>query len=76
MRTDELMNIRANIINGNRTDAYNAIKDYGFESFAIDYLEYLQRIGFGNDGIPNHYYADDLRDALYLYNYHYNKERI
>jgi len=68
MNQDTLMNIRNNIINGNRRDAYNDIKNYGFPVFPIDYLEYLRIIGL-NEELS----LDELREALYLMKYHFNR---
>ena len=69
MNKDSLMNIRANIINGNRKHAYQDIKEYGFQDFPIDYLEQLEDQGFSKELA-----FEELRDALYLMKYHYNRE--
>ena len=68
MRTDELMNIRNNQINGNKRDVYSAIKDYGLANFPIDYLNYLESIWFTEEII-----IEELRVILYQIKYYFNR---
>ena len=49
MRSDELMNIRNNIVNGNLTYATQQIREYGHADFGYDYLDYLTDLFAGDD---------------------------
>jgi len=68
MNTDILSNIRNNQINGNLSAVYEAIKDYGFANFPIDYLNYLESIGFDEELTVN-----ELRAVLYQVKYYFNR---
>ena len=65
MRTDELMNIRNNIINGNKKEARKQIKEYGENDFFFDYAQYLESLEFGNPKVL----LDELFQALANYKY-------
>ena len=68
MKTDELMNIRNNQINGNLTDVYLGVVEYGIEDFGFDYINYLGSIGFNDEII-----CDELRKVLRIYTVHYHR---
>jgi len=72
MKQDEglLVNIRSNIINGNRNDAYKQIEDYGIANFSHDYLIYLWGLEF-----DNHIVIVEMRDILRLIKYQFNQSQ-
>jgi len=72
MKQDEglLVNIRSNIINGNRNDAYKQIEDYGIANFSHDYLIYLIDLEFSN-----HIVITEMRDILRLIKYQFNQSQ-
>ena len=56
----KLANIRNNIINGNKKDAYQGIIEYNKHYFPIDYIDYLQGLEYGSNGII----IDEARKAF------------
>jgi len=65
MQQDKLSNIRHNLINGNKFDAKCGMFDYGLLSFPIDYLNYLQSLGFMSDTII----VEEMNSALNTMSY-------
>ena len=51
MNKDLLINFRHNIINGNKKDAREIMREYGESDFFFDYAQYLESLEFGSDRI-------------------------
>ena len=65
--SDLLMNIRQNLINGNRDEARKQIKKYGISIFPNNYLDYLRMLEFDSDQIVIEEAEQAFKAMLYLF---------
>ena len=54
-----LMNFRSNIINGNKKECREIMREYGESDFLFNYAGYLESIGFTEELI-----VEEMRQAL------------
>jgi hypothetical protein len=66
MKNNEVMNFRENIINGNKKDAREIMREYGEREFLFDYAQYLESLHTSawkildelGQALANFYYID------------------